>query len=364
MSTAVSPYLQLQRPVQAQILNKLQRSDEFRNTFRETAGAALQYINDPATEVTEDSRRLAEAMNAEADFKINYNPWQREVDDLTPLFSVVNDLLFSVVNGLKKGLVWSSLAMGGLTLWSFKSSKLLVATNGCATIGLLLFSRAVDSYVLASRRHVEVIKALNIGNRNAFSGAIDGHLAQAEKSSKLLRYYFRARKQAIGAKENQGLLLLKEDLGVIRGMRAYIARALPSVQMGIFVSTPSGQEVNLKQIKDFFAKLERILHRGRQVAALGTLMGIGYLYCAYVNRAYLMVVAGLTFSVASGVLCATAHSYQIEVAKMQDAAGEDALLKLFNDHVSRWFIPQAANALSLQEAIVIPLDKILKLIPA
>lgn len=96
--------------------------------------------------------------------------------------------------------------------------------------------------------------------------------------------------------------------------------------------------------------------------ALGTLIGLGYLYCAYVSRAYLMVIAGLTFSLMNGVLCGVAHSYEIGVAKIREA-DEDNLLPLFNSHVAGKLTPKTENKIAMQQAIVIPLERILKLIP-
>lgn len=373
---SVPAYLQLDMPKQLAILKKLRETKPYDLTFRADTTPALQLINGQISEVSQTAQALAKAMNqkaqevlrraedekSKADFETNYEPWKRELDVFTGLFPIAN--------GVTQGIMFSGLAMGGLSLWSFKSSKCLAAANGCAALALLAFSAGLERYTLALYTHHDAIDALNVGNRHTFSATIDGNYKTVEESSIVLRSYFGARRQVLTEQTHCGLQLLKQDLAAIKTMQSYsFFFFLPmdietSDSIGSDFSTTLPEiKQSLPQIKAFFEKLERTLNQGKKLAALGTFIGLGYLYCAYVSRAYLMVIAGLTFSVMNGVLCGVAYSYEIGAVKMR-GAGERDLLHLFNSHVAGKLIPKAQDEASLQQAIVIPLERILKLIPS
>lgn len=355
------PYLQIETSEQVAIVRALQGTEPYRATFAADYKPALQFIKGDLTEVSTGVRALAEAMNAKAeelwgprDFQKNYLPWKAEVDVFTGLFPIANLVT--------KGVMVSGLAMGGLSLWSFKSSKVLAVVNGCAAVALLFFSGALERYTLAFHNFHETIRDLTVENRHSFSATIDRNYEAMEKSSTVLRYYFRARKETLRDGDFEGLTLLREDLAAIKEMQIYPLLAIASLKSGTPLSFHSTELINLNRIKAFFEKLERIFHQGEKLAALGTLVGLGCLYYAYVNRAHLMVLAGLTYSLMNGVLFAAVHSYKIDLAKMREA-DESNLLDLFNRHVAGRLIPKAQDVGSLQQAIVIPLERILKLIP-
>ena len=372
---SVPAYLQLDRPKQLAILKELQATKPYDLTFRADTAPALQFIMGKATELSETARLLANAMNQKAqevlrrdaeeaarlDFEKDYKHWKAKVDVLTGLFPIAN--------GMTQGIMFSGLAMGGLSLWSFKSSKCLAAANGCAALALLTFSGVLEKYTLALHMHHDAIDDLKISNRREFSSKIDGNYEAVEKSSTVLRSYFGARRQVLTEQTHCGLQLLKQDLAAIKAMKSYSFFFLLPMDSETSDSTCSDFSTtlpeikqSLPQIKAFFEKLERTLNQGKKLAALGTFIGLGYLYCAYVSRAYLMVIAGLTFSLMNGVLCGVAHSYEIGAAKIRNAQAHDLLI-LFNSHVAGKLIPKAMDEASLQQAIVIPLEKILKPVP-
>lgn len=373
---SLPPYLQIKGQDQTAILGELRDTQPYETSFSVDVQPALQFIMGEATDLSETARLLAEAMNQKAqevlrrnaeeaarlDFEKDYKHWKAKVDVFTGLFPIAN--------GMTQGIMFSGLAMGGLSLWSFKSSKCLAAANGCAALALLTFSGVLEKYTLALHMHHDAIDDLKISNRREFSSKIDGNYKAVEKSSRFLRSYFRARRQVLTEQTHCGLQLLKQDLAAIKTMQSYsFFFFLPmdietSDSIGSDFSTTLPEiKQSLPQIKAFFEKLERTLNQGKKLAALGTFIGLGYLYCAYVSRAYLMVIAGLTFSVMNGVLCGVAYSYEIGAVKMR-GAGERDLLHLFNSHVAGKLIPKAQDEASLQQAIVIPLERILKLIPS
>lgn len=260
---SISPYLQLEKNQQSLIAKELRDTQPYKTTFLIDFGSALSLIKGKETEVSETARVLAEAMNAKAeevlgslDFEKNYQPWKKEVDVLTGLFPIAN--------GVAKGVMFSGLAMGGLSLWSFKSSKCLAAANGCAALALLTFSDALKKYTLGLHRHHTVIDGLAIGNRRDFSAEIDGNYEAVEKSSTVLRYYFGARRQGLTAGEHQGLQLLREDLSAIKEIKSYLFLVFFSMQSGTFLSMDSEESMDLNRIKSFFEKLERTLHQGKK----------------------------------------------------------------------------------------------------
>ncbi len=374
---SVPAYLQIGKAEQLAIVRELRDTQPYETTFSADYQPAMLFIRGSLNEETASptAQALAEAMNqkaqevlrraedeqSKADFETNYEPWKRELDVFTGLFPIAN--------GMTQGIMFSGLAMGGLSLWSFKSSKCLAAANGCAALALLAFSGGLERYSLALHTHHDAIDGLNVGNRDTFSATIDGNYKVMERSSTVLRSYFGARRQVLTEQTHCGLQLLKQDLAAIKAMKSYSLFFLLLMHSETPVSTGSDFSTNLPeikqslpQIKAFFEKLERTLNQGKKLAALGTFIGLGYLYCAYVSRAYLMVIAGLTFSVMNGVSYGVAHSYEIGAAKIRNAQAHD-LLTLFNSHVAGKLIPKAKDEASLQQAIVIPLESILRLIP-
>ncbi|MCP5505149.1 MAG: hypothetical protein H7A41_08365 [Chlamydiales bacterium] len=190
------PYLQIEKSEQVAIAQALRGTEPYRATFAADYKPALQFIKGDLTEVSTDVRALAEAMNAKAeelwgprDFQKNYLRWKAEVDVFTGLFPIANLVT--------KGVMVSGLAMGGLSLWSFKSSKVLAVVNGCAAVALLFFSGALERYTLAFHNFHETIRDLTVENRHSFSATIDRNYEAMEKSSTVLRYYFRARKETL-----------------------------------------------------------------------------------------------------------------------------------------------------------------------
>lgn len=174
---SISPYLRIGKTEQLAIVKELRDTQPYKTTFSEDYQPAMLFIRGSLNEETASptAQALAEAMNqkaqevlrragdeqSRADFETNYEPWKRELDVFTGLFPVAN--------GMTQGIMFSGLAMGGLSLWSFKSSKCLAAANGCAALALLIFSGALEKYILALHTHHEAIQDLKIENRQEFS---------------------------------------------------------------------------------------------------------------------------------------------------------------------------------------------------
>ncbi|QVL56991.1 MAG: hypothetical protein KFB93_06310 [Simkaniaceae bacterium] len=361
MSISSHPFTSLGKSDQLAIVRELRASEQFQVTFSRDYAPALQFMGGKVAEIEEGPRALMEAMNAKAEEKIEeidynkfYKIWKEEVVVLTGIFPIAN----MAVNGTSS----AAFAMGGLTLWSFRSSKLLAAANGCACLALILLSNSLINYAEGIHKISQTIEALNIENKAIFSPSINEHYEGIEKSTTVLRSYFGARKRVLGNPEHQGLQMLREDLSAIQALKSYSMSMLMWYQTKTPLSIESEKLVDVQQIKTFFEKLERVTLKGKNLAAAGTLIGMAYLYCAYLNRAYLMMIAGLTFTLMNGALFSVARSYQMGAIAMREA-DESNLLEIFHKNMRGRLLPRATDPISLQQAIIIPLDRILRLIP-
>ena len=359
MSAKVHPFLTLDKLVQLQFIKELRGS--FSGCFAVAYPMAIKFMDGRVAEIDSETQALVDAMTAKAneilgpdDFEKNYLPWKGQVIVLTGVFPIAKSAA--------QGLSYAALAMGGLTLWSFRSSKLLAAANGCACLALVLLGNSIIKYVEGLNEHSKMIEALNVQNRGEFSSKIDQNYVKMERSIPILQTYFTARKRRLGSAEHQGLQLLRQDVSAIQAMMHYFSDNSSYQMTHIPIAVESEKLVNLSEIKAFFERFEMILRKGKGLAFGGTLMGMAYLYCAYVNRAYVMIIAGLTFTLMNSLLFSVARSYEIGAATMLSAE-DHTLIDIFNQNVAGRLIPQAENEISLQQAIVIRLDRILRLIP-
>ena len=252
-------------------------------------------------------------------------------------------------------------AMLGLTVWSYRSSTFLTAANGCATLALIILSSTVIHYAEGLYEHSKTIVALDVQNREEFSSKIDQNYEGMQRSITTLCRYLDRRKFSL-EEENQGLHLLSEDVEAIQALKSYSTRveAFQGDKQPIHIE--SGETANIDQIQSFFGGLEKLANKGKKVTLGGALLGARYLYCAYVHRAYVMMIAGLTFFVANGLLFSVVRSYELGARALQQT-DERNLTKRFNKTMSGSLFPKVADSITLQKAVVIPLDKVLKIIP-
>ena len=360
MSTVTHPFGTLQKSEQLQIVKELRDSELFRETFSCSYSKALNFIVGKTAEIDEMARPLMEAMNAKASelkFDRDFGAWKQEI---TP----INGAVF-YASMAARGISAATLAMGGLTLWSFRNSKALAAANGCALLALVILGNSVANYTEGLIKVVRELNALEIENCAEFSSKIDGIYEGIAKSIFIFSSYFKGRRAALGKAEHQGLQLLRDDISAIRALPEFITLMQFHMMSGndIRLEYDSEMVISAEDVKAFFQRLEKLAHNGKGCAFGGTLVGMAYLYLAYLNRAYLMVIAGLTFTIMNGALFLAARSYEMGAAKVHQSDDGD-LIQVFNRHVAGGLFPKVVNTYSLQKAVTIPLGKILKLIPA
>lgn len=330
---------------------------------KENYAKALEFFLGKITVISPDVQAIVDVMNSEAqkilnrdDFEKKHPIWRKAITDITGIFPYAGRVL-------QQGASYGALGMGGLTIWAaLRNSKLLAAANGCAALALILFSSTINHFLGGLYQHSLTIKNLSLENWHEFEGKIGNNYEKMEKSIFVLGRYYGARKRALGIVEQQALLLLKEEVDAIRTLSFYGFVLMVSYKTQQPLMNSLEQQFDLKKVKKLFLKIEKIASQGKNLTLIGTLLGMAYLYVAYVQRAYLMIIAGLTYTCLTGALCTTARSYQIGAAAIREAT-EENLLEIYHQNIAGFLIPPVADVNSIQGAIVIPLEKILKLIP-
>lgn len=350
-----SVFAQLERSDQTIICQpyKVSHKNFFQEAFDYLAG------NKKREELSLGAAQLADALEAAAarlDFQRNYEPWKKIFADLTFVMGYGESLLWGAQGG--------TLAMGGLTLLALRNSKLLAVANGCATVAVFILTQTFSCFLEGMKSHAANIENLTIENRSEFEERVTQHYKEIEKTHFLLSTYYQARKEVIGEKEHRELLLLKEDIEAMKELPLYSATLLVSCFSSPKSPSPSLQDevFDIQLIKAFFLKFEKMALQGKQIFFIGTLSGMAYMYCAWVQKAYLMIIAGLIYTLTNGLLFYGTRSYQIGAVALQTGSQED-LLKIYHQNVSGILFPSMKDLDSLHACVTIPLEKILKLIP-
>lgn len=295
-----------------------------------------------------------ERARALEDYNVNYARWKSKKEVLTKATSMATYSIEKVSH--------ATCAMLGLTLWSYRSSSLLAAANGCATLGLIILSSTLMHYALGFNKHFNAIHDLNVVNREDFSTQIDQNYGDMQGSIATLRSYLDRRKQPLDEGE-EGLQLLREDVEAVQALQSYSTMIQSHREDSKPIVIESTEPVNTDQIQSFFVNLEKLASKGKKGTLAGAFLGAGYLSCAYANRAYLMVMAGFTFTAVNGLLFSVVHSYEAGARVLQNA-DENEITEVFNNAMAGKLFPKVANSITLQNAIVIPLERLLKLIPS
>lgn len=361
------PWLNLQKVDQkawGQVAKELQKTPPYDKTFAKDFVPARNFMLGKISEINESTQELVKALNARSeeilppiDFRENYQPLKNRAKVLTDSIPIAN--------GITLGIRGSGLIPTGLFLWSLKmKSPYLSVVNGCAALALFAFSQALKKYTLGLQRSRDILAQLTLRNKDAFIQTVENNYQEIEKSSWACRFYLERRRKWLGEKKYQGLLLLKEDLLAIQEMRGWGIIFLSWMKCATPVSHESNdqKEIDIPRIQTFFAQLEKMLHEVRNVGVVGMIVGVGYLYIAYVKRTYLMVIAGLTFCLMSALVFKKAHFCEIGVAKIREMK-EGNLLDVFNEHVAGGLIPKTENLQGLQKYFTIPMERIFRLIP-
>ena len=287
------------------------------------------------------------------DYQVNYHPWKNKIEVLTHAISMAT---YSM-----KKISQASYTMLGLTVWPYRSSTLLTVVNGCATLALIILSSTVIHYVGGLHEHSKTINALDVQNREEFSSKIDQNYGDMQRSITTLCRYLDRRKSSL-EEEDQGLQLLREDVEAVQALKSYSTRVQAFQGDKQPIDIESEETANVDQIQSFFGGLEKLANKGKKVTLGGALLGASYLYCAYIHRTYVMMIAGLTFFVANGLLFSVVRSYELGSRALQQT-DERSLIERFNETMAGSLFPKVADSITLQKAVVIPLDKVLKIIP-
>jgi hypothetical protein len=206
--------------------------------------------------------------------------------------------------------------------------------------------------------HIKVLNDLSWQNQDQFSTSINGVYEGLKKTSYLMKCYIKAHQKRDGS-ENYGVILLTELRDAINVM--IVAPNRTSTAEDI-------QKVDLEKIRSFFVRFEKVCRKGLYGTATLGVIAVAWTYYAYVQKAYLMTIAGIVQFVAASTICRELYVFQ-RGSKNIFSVQENKVAEAFQEMAARsmlfWAMDlEKADRYQIQNTVVIPFDAILKLIPS
>lgn len=359
----VHPYLTLPREqkdsIRAEFFNQVGDKKRFAQIFVSAAKQMQADANNnssptqPSPEVLElinkldgKARELLERPAKEA----MINGWK--VEQLT-----ITGLTYSLTV-TQKGCFVGAVGAAGMGLL-YRSQKVLAVANLCVACALFVFSSTSNKLKEAYLQVGHAINELTLDNCELFSQKIEQIYTDLEKASVVMRCYHKFQRRSL-SKVHQAQELLREQLFPATMLKNIMTGKAPQSQ-------PQGIEPNLAQIKLFFEKFEKISRKGMLLTSGIALLGAAWTYYAYLQRAYLMIVAGSVHFVVSSLIAKELFNLQRGAKKVYQAPDSE-IAKTFAEIVpmstvlSEIGIPNP-TAYEIEQCVVIPFDAILTLVP-
>jgi len=250
-------------------------------------------------------------------------------------------------------------------------SHRMIAIASLCHAAACLYLRSACLHADAAMKKIESkIDALSWKNQAMFSSEIDNVY---EKTHPLLRLYFNAQKRRLAGKDHAGLLLLKQQLsafhylGNFKNILGQQIMALLLSQRGESMEFSNDEQpADLNRLHAFTQKIDPLSRTAFQGLAGFGVLGLGWAYLAYQQRAYLMSVAGLIYSIFMLNAARCVHHLRVFAQAAQEADTGSKVTTLFNQAVLKitFNLISPISESTLERSVVIPFDAILKLIPA
>lgn len=363
VASSVHPYLGLTKDqkkiISDEFLNQAEDKKRFAQLF---VSASRQMVADvknqsqptqPSVEVVEliskldgKARELLERPAKEA----MINGWK--VEQIT--IRVLTDFLTLAQKGFFVGAVGAA-GMGLL----YRSHKVIAVANLCVACALFVFSSTSNKLKEAYLQVGQAIQELDLNKCELFSQKIESIYTDLEKASVVMKCYHKIQRRSL-PKEHQAQELLREQL--------FPATMLKKIMFGMAPQgQPEGVEPNLRQLKAFFERFAKISRQAMLITSGVALLGAAWTYYAYLQRAYLMIVAGSIHVVVSSLIAKEFFNLQRGAKKVYQAPDSE-FAKTFAEIVPMSTVlskigMQNPTVYQIEQCVVIPFDAILTLVP-
>ena len=346
------PYWQIEKKDQSAIAKELRKKYKEAKTYAGLYKQALQHLgpNPPQEKPSVEVQQVIEALNSKAREVLEapfVTPWKEEM----PVIQVLTYLLPYAAHAATV----SGMAVGGISLLYLRSQTVIALANICGACAFLVLRSNILNLNKTFGKIHNHISQLNWQNQTEFSSQIDA----AYKASYLMRLYFGAHSRKM-SKDHQGLNLLKEQLSAINHIKFLLIKLY--MMPGSDLKLEGIQIADLGQIKAFFVKFERICRKGMLGTVGVAMVALAWAYYAYVQKAYLMTIAGMVHFVGGAAISWQLFKLQ-KISKNIHLSNDDVAVAI-QKAASESFLLRRIGVADIHKAVVIPFDAILKLIPA
>jgi hypothetical protein len=353
MSSSIHPFLHLSREKQGSLFKELGEGQP--KSYAQLLASAVKSMkqgeeNNPVSREVLQARDLLNSKSQQILEKPFVTPWKQ------------TDVTFTA--GMF-GLSWAATALSasvgvaaGLSVYYIRSHRVIALVTGCAAYSLWYFRGMCLSLHGALEGHIKVLNDLSWQNQDQFSTSINGVYEGFKKTSYLMKCYINAHRKRDGS-ENYGVILLTELRDAINVMIEKPDRKSTAEDI---------QNVDLTKIRSFFVRFEKVCRKGLYGTVTLGVIAVAWTYYAYVQKAYLMTIAGIVQFVAASTICRELYVFQRgskNIFSVQENKVADAFQEMAARSMLFWAMDlEKADRYQIQNTVVIPFDAILKLIPS
>ncbi len=354
----------------------------FQKTSYAEALQALVGKTDPG-KLSKEASQAFNALNIAAQKTLTVTSWKGGrpfLTNLGPLLKIGNKVVFA-----------GGVATAGIGLFYAPSHKFLALANGCAACAFWILSSRCTLITDAVGQFSQIIENLTSENLNQFPDQIKEVYAGLEKSL-FIGSYLQTHRRKIRCEEHEkSLILFKEQLSAIQYLHNLIvanSEKLLSLTIsamhspiGFLSSALFPEKKNLKsitaadippkdleEIKTFFQNFDKLC-RSHQLKAAGVgVLALAWTYYTYVQRVYLMIVAGVVHCIAFFLLAKELYVFQRGSKKIVAASSQEVVQEFramaANSSLLSLMSLQEAQASEIKNYVVIQFDAILNLLPS
>ncbi|MGD0664836.1 MAG: hypothetical protein ABSA17_03785 [Rhabdochlamydiaceae bacterium] len=268
----------------------------------------------------------------------------------------------------------ASVVPAGTAFFYLRSHRSLAVASACSACACLFFASTCYKLQGPLKDLGKIINELKWENFGAFFGKVEGAYNELRKTSYLARFILNAQEKKLD-NNDRALRLFGEHLSALQAIICVASKLKDrylNYKLGITTKLSSIEDiqkkVDLAKILSFFVRFEKICQKGLYGTATFGLVALAWAYYAYVQKAYLMTIAGIVHFAVASTISRELYIFQ-RGSKNIFSVQEDKVAEAFQEMAARsmlfWAMDlEKADRYQIQNTVVIPFDTILKLIPS
>lgn len=349
---SIYPFMRLERDDQRRVSHELQaayfqqgvQEVAFQSDYRDAL--LVMAGKKEASTLSVAGEEILNELNNQAD------PFTSGWKQTLPTVTILTNLLLLGSYGCTAG----SAVSAGMSLLYLRSHKIIALASACSGCALLILSSVYKNMVTTFQFHERLIENLSWKNQAQFSEQVNA----IYKSSLFFRRLFSQSNET--GQSHKGLQLLRDHLSAVEHARNVLICLFNGAVPGEFPGGAQGLD------KSFFMRLSKLARSGMISSGVVSVLLLAWTSYAYLQKARLMAITALVQFVGASLI-----TYELIVlstgSKRVYSASDDEIGREFQAMALHSFLLkrmglQTANAAQIQNAVVIPFEAVLKLVPS